>query len=74
MVAAWFLSDYIKIFSTSMIGAYCLVRGIACYAGRFPNEFTTIELLNDGALTEIEWPFYLYLGSIVILSILGSFI
>lgn len=43
MVAAWFTSEYIKIFSTSMIGAYCMVRGVTCYTGGFPNEFTTIE-------------------------------
>lgn len=45
LVAAWFASEHIKIFSTSIIGAYFTVRGIACYTGGFPNEFTTIEKL-----------------------------
>ena len=74
MIVAWFTSEYIKIFSTSMIGAYCIVRGVACYTGGFPNEFTTIEKLHDGAMAGIEWPFYVYLGCIIILGIAGSVI
>lgn len=39
-VLSYFFIDYIVIASTSLIGAYGLVRGISLYAGRYPNEFT----------------------------------
>jgi uncharacterized membrane protein len=37
---SYFIFDHILIGSTSLIGAYALVRGISLYAGGYPNEFT----------------------------------
>lgn len=71
-VISFKVSEYIKIFTTSLLGGYCTVRGISCFAGGFPNEFTTVRSLSLGIIGHIEWYFYVYLVFIVIVSSLGS--
>jgi hypothetical protein len=39
-ITAWFFLDEVVITSTVLLGAYCLVRGVACYAGHYYNEVT----------------------------------
>ena len=39
-IMAWFFLDEVVITSTVLLGAYCLVRGTACYAGHYYNEVT----------------------------------
>lgn len=39
-VTAFFIMDEVVIAATAVLGAYCLVRGTACYAGHYYNEVT----------------------------------
>ena len=66
------VSEYIKILSTSILGGYCIVRGVSCFAGGFPNEFITARELSNGVINAVPWSFYLYLASIVLISGLGT--
>jgi len=56
-------SEAVKVYSTSLIGSYFFVRGIAMYAGGFPNEFA----LAGGDATSIKPAFYGYCVFIVAL-------
>jgi len=75
---AYWLQDAIIIFATSFIGAYTFIRGISLFAGGYPNEFTVIDLKNqgeDGQLKElITWRVWIYLVAIIIVTGLSIFI
>ena len=75
---AYWLQDAIIIFATSFIGAYTFIRGISLFAGGYPNEFTVIDLKNqgeDGQLKElITWRVWIYLVAIIIATGLSIFI
>jgi uncharacterized membrane protein HdeD (DUF308 family) len=59
------------IVSTSLAGSYIFIRGISLYVGGFPNEFDLIEQLKAGSIPHISYWFYLYLGFILIFTIIG---
>lgn len=46
-VVAFKYSTQVIIFATSFIGSYLNLRGIAMYAGGFPNEFMVHEAIMD---------------------------
>ncbi len=71
---SFFIFDHILIGSTSLIGAYALIRGISLYAGGYPNEFTLAELIKQGLFKEINFTFYIYLVGILIVFIGGVFV
>lgn len=57
---------------TSFAGAYMFVRGISLFIpGSYPNEFTLIEELKEGYVDNIPYWFYLYLGFMIIFTIVG---
>jgi hypothetical protein len=63
------------IMVTSFVGSYGLVRGISLYAGHFPSESQLHDEIRSGA---VDWKsfdkiFYIYLGAIVILSLVTGF-
>lgn len=64
--------DHVMIFSTSVLGAYGLARGVSCYAGHYYNEFTVIELLKSGAIDSIDPYYWGYVGGFVAVSALGA--
>merc|ERR1712130_772769 len=66
------VSEYIKIVLTATVGAYCMMRGVSCFAGGFPNEFITARELSNGVVNAVPWQFYLYLAGIVVVSALGT--
>lgn len=41
-------SDAVMIFSTALIGSYCLVRGVSFYLGGYPNEFDLVYAMQEG--------------------------
>ena len=43
-ITAFFIMDEVVIVATSLLGAYCLVRGTACYAGHYINEVTMVKM------------------------------
>jgi len=60
------------ILCTSFAGAYFVVRGISLYAGGFPNEFELIKELENGVIPHISYWFYMYLGFILIFTVVGT--
>lgn len=68
-IAMMKLKNYI-ILSTSFISAFWIIRPLGFFLPYYPNEFLSGQsyLLNDST----EWQFYLYLISIIILTILGA--
>ena len=60
----------IMMFATAFLGSYFMVRGVSLYCGGYPNEFTLINMVQDGNGT-LHWPFYLYMGFIAVLTVGG---
>jgi hypothetical protein len=57
---------------TSFSGAYMFIRGISLFwPESYPNEFTLIKDLEAGVVPHIEYWFYLYLGFMLVFTILG---
>jgi len=66
--------DPILILSTSMIGSYLVIRGIAFYAGGYPNEFTIQQAIEHNQYDDIPTTFYAYLAGIVFLFVCGNYV
>jgi hypothetical protein len=52
-VAGYFLTEHLFIISTAFIGAYSLIRGIAFWAGHFPDERQVIDLISKGETSQL---------------------
>ncbi len=78
VLLTFILHKLIFIFSTSLIGAYATIRGVSFFAGGFPSEFTIMDLASSGEKEQLaellDWPIYVYLSSIVILTGLSMYI
>ena len=47
-ILSLFVFDHALIISTAIVGSYGFVRGISLYAGGYPNEFTIVQMLENG--------------------------
>lgn len=78
IILGYFKEEEISIISTSIIGAYAIVRGISLMAGGFPDERQVYELGNKGEwsqLSDLLTPIiYAYLAGFLILSAVGMYI
>lgn len=63
----------IMMFATAFIGSYFMTRGVSLYIGGYPNEFTLINMAQNGKVS-LHWPFYLYLVMICALTVGGVFV
>lgn len=61
---------YFIILSTAFVSAFWLVRPLGFFLDYYPNEFETARLQTINSNT--PWQFYLYLLSIIVLTLLGS--
>ena len=66
-------SEEVIVTSTSLVGAYMVVRPISWIFGGFPNEFTLYLMIENGQLKTLPWTFFLYLVFIIAIAILGAF-
>lgn len=64
--------DHIIILSTSLTGAYMIVRPISWIFGGFPNEFLLAEEIKAGSLPTLPSIFFVYLALILVLMIVGA--
>jgi len=71
-VAAFFIFDMAVILATVTLGSYCLVRGVAAYAGHYYNEATMAKMLSEGLLDDIDPWYWAYVGGFVLMMLLGS--
>lgn len=62
------------ILATSLIGSYFFVRGISFYVGGFPNEYLLTKQLRNGVLVAEPWTFYVYLGGILVATIICAIV
>lgn len=78
IAVAFFFKKFIVIFATSLIGSYCLIRGISLFAGHFPDEMTVIDLQTRGETEQLKalltWQVYVYLGAIGLSTIISMII
>ncbi len=78
VLLSFIFSSFIIIFSTSLIGAYAVIRGISFFAGKFPSEITIIDLTRAGETDQLKemlsWEIYLYLCAIIVLTVGSIFI
>jgi hypothetical protein len=73
-VAFWKFKLFL-IFGTAFIGSYMQVRGFSLFIGGYPNEFTMISQIHqNGSLEGIQWPVYLYVAAIAVMTVVGIFI
>lgn len=73
--AAFWKYKLFLMFSTAFIGSYLDVRGASLFLGGYPNEFTMINQIHEnGSLDGIQWPVYVYLIAIILMTFLGIFI
>lgn len=70
-VAAFFIFDHAVILATVTLGSYCLVRGVACYAGHYYNEATMAKMVQDGLLDDIDPWYWAYVGGFAIMMLGG---
>ena len=73
-ILSCFLYVIVAIASTSLIGAYALVRGISVFVGHFPDEVTIVEQIKNGTAPKTDWHFWVYLAGILVLFIIGFYI
>lgn len=64
--------DGIVVLSTSLTGAYLVVRPISWIVGGFPNELELAEEIKAHRISGIPGSFYVYLLVIVVLTALGA--
>ena len=78
IAVAFFFKKFIVIFATSLIGSYCIVRGISLVAGKFPDEITVIDLRSRGETEQLKalltWHVYVYLAAIGVCIIISMII
>jgi len=71
-IVSFFAYNPVIIGATAFTGSYLFFRGISLFAGGYPNEFTLVNQLASGEVVSITDWFYLYLGLIIISTLLCS--
>ena len=69
------LFNIVTIFSTALIGAYAVIRGISIFVGGFPNETTIADLVSREETEQLKqllnWKVYCYLAGWLVLFVVG---
>ena len=68
---AFILMDEVVIVASTLLGAYAMVRGTACYAGHYYNEVTMADMAKEGLLDDIDPWYWMYVGGFFVMTILG---
>lgn len=71
VVLVFVMFDNLIIISTVTLGAYCLVRGVAVYAGHYYNEAYMAEQFDKGLLDDIDPWYWAYVGGFFFMILLG---
>jgi hypothetical protein len=67
---AFWMFWHVIIVSTSLAGAYSVMRGISIYAGGFPGELEIIDLIKSGKISSMPGSFYGYMAGFLVLAAL----
>ena len=70
---AWYANIIGVIVSTSLIGAYLVVRASSWYIGGYPNEWTLYQQFKQMGISmwKTYWKFYIYLGVMLVFMVIG---
>jgi hypothetical protein len=60
------------VLSTSLAGAYMMVRPFSWIIGGFPNEFTLYLMIENKQIKTLPWSFFIYLLVIILIAIVGA--
>lgn len=71
---AFFYFNQSIMIATSIMGSFFFVRGLGLILGNFPSEMEVLNQLESGEIVMINPIFYAYLGGIVLMSILCTFL
>jgi hypothetical protein len=71
---AFFYFNQSIMIATSIVGSFFFVRGLGLMLGNFPSEMEVLNQLESGEIATINPVFYAYLGGIVGMSIICSFV
>lgn len=71
-VLAFVIYDHVVIMASVVLGSYSIIRGVACYAGGYINEFTMAEMIKDGLYADINPEYWAYIGGFVVLVGVGA--
>ena len=63
--------NHIVIIATCVLGSYLFIRGLAIFAGGYPNEFTVYSEIRDGTISAVRYLFIQSVGSRHLLRLLG---
>ena len=64
--------EALVIISSSALGSFLMVRGVACYAGHYYPEPVVLEMMKDGIVTEIDPLYWCYVGGFLLVFVLSS--
>ena len=73
-VLAWFFMDHVVIISSVTLGAYAIVRGVACYAGHYYNEVTMAKMAKEGLLDDVDEWYWMYVGGFFLTVAVGIYV
>ena len=73
-IAAFIFMDEVVIVATALLGAYCLVRGTACYAGHYYNEVTMAKMAEEGLLDEVDPWYWAYVAGFFVMVLVGMLV
>lgn len=73
-VICFFILDYMVLVCINLIGSFMIVHGVSVYVGYFPNPFSIVTLSKYGLYEGLDPKFYIYIGVIIISTVVSSVI
>lgn len=72
-VAGFVLFNQGVIVATSIIGSFCMARGVSFFTGHFPSEIATYQTFSRDGQIQVDPVYFYFLGSIFAISPIMSF-
>lgn len=57
--------------TTSIVGGYMVMRGASFWFGHYPSEMEMFTMMTHGGNLQLEWQFWWYFGTFVVVSLFG---
>lgn len=65
---------FVCIVSTSLLGAYMVIRAFSIFIGYYPDELTIAKKIRYKEMDGVGWEFYIYFSFIVVLAGFGIYV
>lgn len=63
--------NFVKVYVTSFLGAFFIVRGISFIFGGYPSELVTFDLLARNIEPAYDAIMYVYFAGLIVVTLLG---